>query len=451
MLSLSDFVTNMCGHQLWIFEDMRDECLKVLQDEKRLLELPASGAEAQLLDYFNNEETSNGIVYWLRLLASAFMRANPSRFEPYIPNTVGVDQYCKDTLEPVNMEIEHVGMTALIDVLLEPIRVAVKINYLDRSPGTKVNHYTFGKPDSRFIIHLLYRPGHYDIVYQDPVPRSQSYSKKQIIEAATTHSNPQINRATSFTHRHSIQSTPSDLYDSNVTLLASVPGVFSPYGFQSPFPSVPAFSTAPSQPPSAYPVDTSARSSQSISPDGSASMEVLAPLNPAATGYNPELIRDTVRDSVRNLPPDLSPLPPIDAPSPNSVMVGSGRDGVLLSPTSMSPAPIAISHPLSPPAMSPGTMSPSIMTTNPMTPPTITSSGLPPPGTRTVSLTSQFRPSMYQYKEDWGDSPAPAFQTSTFKNSHYNVSHYNNPNFQPEQWTPDCDEAIGRVNRRGTA
>ena len=48
---------------------------------------------------------------------------------------------------------------------------------------------------------------------------------------------------------------------------------------------------------------------------------------------------------------------------------------------------------------------------------------------------------MYQYKEDWGDAPAQGFQTSTFKNSHYNVSHDNNPNFQPEQWTPDCDEA----------
>lgn len=91
------------------------------------------------------------------------------------------------------------------------------------------------------------------------------------------------------------------------------------------------------------------------------------------------------------------------------------------------------------------------MSMNPMSPPAMTSPGLSSTGNRTVPLTSQFRPSMYQYKEDWGDSPAPAFQTSTFKNSHYNVSHYNNPNFQPEQWTPDCEEAVGRVTRRGTA
>jgi ubiquitin thioesterase protein OTUB1 len=447
MLSLSDFVTNMCGHQLWIFEDMRDECLKVLQAVTQMLPLSTSDPEAQLLGYFNNEETSNGIVYWLRLIASAFMRANPSRFEPYIPGMTSIDAYCKEVLEPVNTEIEHLGMTALIDVLLEPIGLAAKINYLDRSPGTKVNHYTFGpKTDRRSIIHLLYRPGHYDIVYQESIPRTQSLSEQQILEAATTNSNPQINRVASFSHRHSIQSTPADYCDSSVNVLVNMPQLLGPlptYGFQSPFTSASAFSPAPTQP-SSYSMDASARTSHSISPDGSASVsDVLAPM---ASSFNP----DSIRESIRDLIPDLSPLPPINASPPNGMIVGNGRD-IRLSPAPVSPIPILNSHPLSPPALSPGTLSPVAMNMNAMSPPAMTSPGLSSMGTRTVPLTSQFRPSMYQYKEDWGDNPAPAFQTSTFKNSHYNVSHYNNPNFQPEQWTPDCDEAVGRVTRRGTA
>jgi hypothetical protein len=54
----------------------------------------------------------------------------------------------------------------------------------------------------------------------------------------------------------------------------------------------------------------------------------------------------------------------------------------------------------------------------------------------------QFRPSVYQYQDDWGSTSPQGFQTSTFKNSHYNVAHYNNPNFQPEQWTPDDNENL---------
>jgi hypothetical protein len=51
---------------------------------------------------------------------------------------------------------------------------------------------------------------------------------------------------------------------------------------------------------------------------------------------------------------------------------------------------------------------------------------------------TSFRLSKHQFEGE----AVPVFQTSTFKNSHYNPAHYNNPNFQPEQWTPDCCEEI---------
>ncbi|KAL1849893.1 hypothetical protein VTK73DRAFT_9791 [Phialemonium thermophilum] len=35
----------------------------------------------------------------------------------------------------------------------------------------------------------------------------------------------------------------------------------------------------------------------------------------------------------------------------------------------------------------------------------------------------------------------PPLTTNTFKNSHFNVAHYNNPNFQPEEYKPDADDA----------
>lgn len=72
-------------------------------------------------------------------------------------------------------ESDHVHITALSDALGVPIRVV----YLDRSScdtgGTSVNHHDFvptsegtaggGSEARKPYITLLYRPGHYDILY----------------------------------------------------------------------------------------------------------------------------------------------------------------------------------------------------------------------------------------------------------------------------------------------
>lgn len=75
-------------------------------------------------------------------------------------------------------ESDHVHITALSDALGVPIRVV----YLDRSScdkgGVSVNHHDFiptsedlssaagsGSEASNPSIALLYRPGHYDILY----------------------------------------------------------------------------------------------------------------------------------------------------------------------------------------------------------------------------------------------------------------------------------------------
>ncbi|KFY32513.1 hypothetical protein V493_00134 [Pseudogymnoascus sp. VKM F-4281 (FW-2241)] len=63
------------------------------------------------------------------------------------------------------------------------------------------------------------------------------------------------------------------------------------------------------------------------------------------------------------------------------------------------------------------------------------------------SLGNQFRHSKYEYYSDWNDPSAQTVETSVFKNSHYNTAHYSNPNFQPEEWSPD-DEGRSRAKRR---
>lgn len=86
-------------------------------------------------------------------------------------------QFCKSAVEPMGEESDHVHIIALSDALGVPIRVL----YLDRSScdsgGISVNHHDFvpaagvvssdsaGSEIKIPFITLLYRPGHYDILY----------------------------------------------------------------------------------------------------------------------------------------------------------------------------------------------------------------------------------------------------------------------------------------------
>ncbi|KAB5573265.1 hypothetical protein DKX38_000459 [Salix brachista] len=86
--------------------------------------------------------------------------------------------FCKSSVEPMGEESDHMHITALSDALGVPIRVV----YLDRSScdagGVSVNHHNFvpapgnlpsgSSASSESInpfITMLYRPGHYDILY----------------------------------------------------------------------------------------------------------------------------------------------------------------------------------------------------------------------------------------------------------------------------------------------
>ncbi|XP_022932666.1 ubiquitin thioesterase otubain-like isoform X2 [Cucurbita moschata] len=115
----------------------------------------------------------------IRFVTSGEIQKRSEFFEPFIMGlTHGtVDQFCKSAVEPMGEESDHVHIIALSDALGVPIRVL----YLDRSScdsgGISVNHHDFvpassdgsgvsvGSEIKIPFITLLYRPGHYDILY----------------------------------------------------------------------------------------------------------------------------------------------------------------------------------------------------------------------------------------------------------------------------------------------
>lgn len=59
-------------------------------------------------------------------------------------------------------ESDHIHVIALTLAL----NVGVRIQYMDRGTGGQVNTHDFPEEKTPRI-HLLYRPGHYDILYWD--------------------------------------------------------------------------------------------------------------------------------------------------------------------------------------------------------------------------------------------------------------------------------------------
>lgn len=86
-----------------------------------------------------------------------------------------VDAFCRRYVDPMDEESDHIQIVALTDALRVPLRVV----YLDRSgsggpttggaPATPVVDMHDFAPEGAVgrepSVHLLYRPGHYDIVY----------------------------------------------------------------------------------------------------------------------------------------------------------------------------------------------------------------------------------------------------------------------------------------------
>lgn len=165
------------GYADFTFEDFFALFLEQL--ESVLQGNEASISHDELIQRSRDQSISDYVVMFFRFVTSGEIRKRSEFFEPFIlglTNTT-VEQFCKSSVEPMGEESDHVHITAVSDALGVPIRVV----YLDRSScdtgGVSVNHHDFipaisdapsgtsGGSETKPFINLLYRPGHYDILY----------------------------------------------------------------------------------------------------------------------------------------------------------------------------------------------------------------------------------------------------------------------------------------------
>ncbi|KXH39565.1 peptidase C65 Otubain [Colletotrichum nymphaeae SA-01] len=219
--SLNQYLLNVGGYDRMLFEDMVEETIGLLKDVAQNIANPQLAMDI-MVQRFNDQGSSNAIIYHLRLLALSWLKGNVELYEPFIPAETGIIGYCAEIERP-NREIDHLGIILLVQVLLKPINFVLEIAYLDRSPGNQVNIYRFpdeanGQDPATLgpIIYLLYRPDHYDILYKSP-PNPAPL-------------NLQVHRVGSFSHSQEIASVgpPLHSYSLDYGPLAMLPGFGGP-------------------------------------------------------------------------------------------------------------------------------------------------------------------------------------------------------------------------------
>ena len=135
-----------------------------------LAELLTAHTPASLLALFQEDGESDYYTWFMRLLTALSMRRQEERFAPFIMDPLFTDMasYCSREVEPMGKECEQVQVIALAEYLGARIR----IEYMDGHAFDEDKGLNFvlvpeegAEAPPRFTVCLLYRPGHYDVLY----------------------------------------------------------------------------------------------------------------------------------------------------------------------------------------------------------------------------------------------------------------------------------------------
>ncbi|ORE08941.1 cysteine proteinase [Rhizopus microsporus var. microsporus] len=122
-----------------------------------------------LLVNFQSYEISNTIITYFRFVTSAYLRIHSAEYEPFIVDEmISIDEFCSRNVEAFGSESDHLQIIAISKAMDIPIHIV----YLDGGMEDKATVHEFWPTEkdelerTKIPIKLLYRPGHYDILYQ---------------------------------------------------------------------------------------------------------------------------------------------------------------------------------------------------------------------------------------------------------------------------------------------
>lgn len=127
----------------------------------------------ELEETFNNQAYSDYYVVFLRLLVSAYIQKNAAFYSDFIDEGRTINQFCEMEVEPMARESDNIHVAALALAVGLPIAIenCQQSGELTRIvfPAESSSSTDTGSPPAGLQsppVTLLYRPGHYDILYE---------------------------------------------------------------------------------------------------------------------------------------------------------------------------------------------------------------------------------------------------------------------------------------------
>jgi ubiquitin thioesterase protein OTUB1 len=110
---------------------------------------------------FNDSSVDGYLIALMRCCCGSFLKQNSDEFAPILPEGFSsIDQFVRSEVDPMSRDCEYLQVVALSKAL----NVRLKIVYLDQSDGAPTVHQ-FGESCDDAEVALLYKPGHYDVLY----------------------------------------------------------------------------------------------------------------------------------------------------------------------------------------------------------------------------------------------------------------------------------------------
>ena len=144
------------GYERVSVETFQEMMVELFEDD-----LPNLKSSADVERMFSNKGESEHVVWYSRVLCAAYMKLNADRFLPFLGEEwQSINEYCSREVEPQGKECEQIHIIALTEIL----NIGVVIEYLSASsaPSEPVQ---LGPEKPPITIKFLYRPGHYDVLY----------------------------------------------------------------------------------------------------------------------------------------------------------------------------------------------------------------------------------------------------------------------------------------------
>jgi ubiquitin thioesterase protein OTUB1 len=114
----------------------------------------------------SDEYTANMALMLLRLLASAQIRSNPDEFIAFMELAHGqtIENWCDRNVDAIGVDADQVQLIALARAMNLSL-IVVNLGNASDAQDLQINEFSFSQ-NSIPPINLLYRPGHYDLLYK---------------------------------------------------------------------------------------------------------------------------------------------------------------------------------------------------------------------------------------------------------------------------------------------